>query len=268
MFKEAVIKTKWGDVRGVETPYGVIVLVDPKWLDVDNGDQGYQRVYDANWANKIAKQWKRSMARPVCLRLRKGLLYVTDGQHTANAAMLAGESEILAIINNGSESRQVEAEEFVNHQIRVKRIRPYDTYRASLVAGHEDALILRKVAGELGIEIGYKRGPNVLASIRAARDIASLGEEALRDTLEVALVWQPEDLDRFQYEILQGISRALDATKKDVVMANAKRTTAEDLYRKAMVAAGGKGFVTISNIAAELGKRRRRPPAPSVIRET
>lgn len=268
MFKEAVIETKWGTLRGMETPYGVVVLVDPKWLDVDNGDQGYQREFDQRWAKKIAEQWERSMARPLSLRLRGGLLYVTNGQHTANAAVLAGETEILAIINNGSESRQLEAEEFVNHQIRVKRMRPFDTYRASLVAGHTDALVLRKVASDLGIEVGSKRGPNVLASIRAARDIAKQGEKHLRDVLEVALVWQPEDLDRFQYEILQAISRALDASKKDVVLGNAKRWTAENLYRKAMVESGGKGFVTISYIAAMLAKPRRKPPTPSVIRET
>jgi len=269
MLKERTIQTKWGSVSGWETPFGLVVMVNPKWLDVDNGDKGYQREFDRKWAEKIAANWDRHKFRPVNLRLRQGLLYVTNGQHTANAAVLVGVDEVLAIVNNGSESRQDEAREYVSMQRDVKRMRPYDTYRASLIAGDEDALILRKVTNELGITVGPKRAPGVLSAIKAARDIALYGgEEALRSTLAVSLLWNEDDLDRFKYEVLMGIAKALDANSVSTIQANAKRTSAHTLFTTANSEAAGKGYVTISNIAAILGKKRRNGPTPSVIRES
>lgn len=269
MFEKTIIPTHFGNLVGVQTPYGVIVLVDPKWLDVDNGVDGYQRPFDPGWAETIARDWDRSKFRPVSIRLRKGRLFVTNGQHGANAAVMAGEELVIGIINNGVESRQVEAREFVDAQTKVKRMRPYHVYRASLVAGDVDALIVRKVTNELGIETGLNPGPNILSSISAARLIARErdGEQKLRDVLEVALVWDREDLNRFKYEMLMGISKALDASTKDNVRKNAKRRTATALYRTASIEAGGKGYVTISNIAAALGKSRRRTTPLNVIHE-
>lgn len=267
MFKQSTIETRWGAITGWETPFGLVALINPKWLDVDNGDSGYQRPYYRAWAEQIASHWDNAKFRPISGRVRQGYIYVTNGQHTANAAAMAGVPEVLVIINNGAESRQTEAKEFVAMQVAVKRMRPYDTYRASLVAGDVDALILRKVAAERNIQIGPQRAPGVLSAIRAARDVAREGEEKLAAVLDVALLWDENDLDRFKYEVLLGISKALDANGPDVVAKNARRTTARALYAKANAEAAGKGYVTISNIAALLGKRPRGNP-PSVLRET
>jgi hypothetical protein len=53
-------------------------------------------------------------------------------------------------------------------------MRPYDTYRASLVAGDEDALIVRKVTNNLEISVAASQDqdPFVLTSLTAARQIA------------------------------------------------------------------------------------------------
>ena len=269
MFKQVVIQTNHGPIEGVETPYGTLALVPPLWLTVDNGSTGYQRPFDRKWAEKIAAGWHRAEARPTSCRLRDGQLWITNGQHTVNAAAIVGEERVLVIINNGSPSRQREAREFVDAQVKVKRMRPFDTYRASLVAGDTDALIVRKITNELKITIGPNKAPGVLTAIRAVRDIAERGgEDLLRETLEVSLVWPEDDLNRFQYEMLQGIAKAIDAAGFDVVQRNAKRQTATKLYVKANTDAAGRGYVTISNIAAELGRSRRRAAVPSVVHES
>ena len=138
-----------GPIEGIETPYGTLALVPPLWLTVDNGSTGYQRSFDRKWAEKIAANWHRAEARPTSCRLRDGQLWITNGQHTVNAAAIVGEERVLVIINNGSPSRQREAREFVDAQVKVKRMRPFDTYRASLVAGDKDALTVRKITNEL-----------------------------------------------------------------------------------------------------------------------
>ena len=268
MFKQVVVETNHGPIEGIETAYGTLALVPPLWLTVDNGATGYQRPFDRKWAEKIAAEWRRAEARPTSCRLRDGQLWITNGQHTVNAAAIVGEERVLVIINNGSASRQREAREFVDAQTKVKRMRPYDTYRASLVAGDRDALIVRKVTNDLKITIGPNKAPGTLTAIRAVRDIALRGgEELLRETLEVSLVWPEDDTNRFQYEVLQGIAKAIDAAGFGVVQRNAKRRTATSLFTKANTDAAGRGYVTISNIAAELGKRRRTPPARSVVHE-
>jgi hypothetical protein len=169
------VETRHGPVDGYETPFGVIAMIDPRLLDVDNGANGYQRPFDEKWAQKIADRWDDSKARPVNVRLRDGLRYLTNGQHTANAAVKAGRTQILAIINNGQASRELEAREFRDFQTAVKRMTAFDNYRATLVARENDALVLRKVAAELGITIGPKRDKEkpglVLTSLTAARRI-------------------------------------------------------------------------------------------------
>lgn len=258
--QRATIQTKHGDVTGYETPFGILALVRPSWLDKDTGEDGYQRPYDPAWARRIAAMWDYSKARPINARLRDGLLWITNGQHTAEAAMLAGVEEILVVINNGSPSRIREAQEFVAFQRDVKRMRPFDQYRASLVAGDTDALIVRKLAKELGFTVGTKRqDPFVLTTITAARDIAEQGgEDRLRDVLQIVMkAW--EDHSRFKYEILAGVNRALDVASVEDVQRNAQKWgTAASLFAKQNAEAGGKGYVTISNIGAALNKRQAR----------
>jgi hypothetical protein len=210
--KQATVQTHYGPIAGWQTPFGLLALVSPRWLDKD---AEYQREFDQEWAKKIARDWDNSLCRPINVRLRDGFLYITNGQHTAEAAHLAGVKEVLVVINNGSPSRRHEAREFVNFQTRVKRMRPFDTYRASLVAGDDDALIVRKVTNEMEITVAASQDqdPFVLTSITAARQIAQdFGEDGLRDTLEVAMVWA--DHNRFRADLLKGIADALDARDK------------------------------------------------------
>ena len=265
--KQATVQTHHGPINGWQTPFGLLALVSPRWLDKDGE---YQREFDQEWAQKIARDWDNSLARPINVRLRDGLLYITNGQHTAEAANLAGVEEVLVVINNGSPSRRKEAREFVDFQTKVKRMRPYDTYRASLVAGDEDALIVRKVTNDLEITVAASQGqdPFVLTSITAARQIAEeFGEEGLRDALEVAMVWA--DHNRFRADLLKGIADALDARDKEIVIANARRWgTSDALYRKANDDARGRGYRTISNISVALSSSRRRAGAVPVVHES
>jgi hypothetical protein len=262
--KQATVQTHFGPINGWQTPFGLLALVSPRWLDKD---AEYQREFDREWAEQIAREWDNSRCRPINVRLRDERLYVTNGQHTAEAASIAGIEEVLIVVNNGSPSRQKEAREFVDFQTKVKRMRPYDTYRASLVAGDEDALIVRKVTDQLDITVGPRQGedPFVLTSITAARQIAAeFGEDLLRDTLEVAMVWA--DHNRFRADLIKGIAEALDAKDKEIVLTNARRWgTSDALYRKANDDARGRGYRTISNIAHMLSSSRKRNPAPGVV---
>lgn len=257
------VTTRFGDVEGYETPFGIIALVEPRWLDVDNGNTGYQREFDRKWAKTIADQWSNAKFRPINVRLRDGYLYITNGQHTAEAASLANIAKVLVVINNGAPSRENEAREFVDFQTRVKRMRPFDVYRAALVARDEWALRLRKIAGELDITVSPTRGPGRLTAITAAKKLATGagGEGCLRDVLTVAsTAWQPDDLNRFKYEIMLGMAQAVELRGTDVVLKNAQRTTATKLFSAANTDAGGRGYVTISNIAAKLAATRGGQP--------
>ena len=273
--KRATIRTKHGDISGYQTPFGVLALVPSWWLTVDSE---YQRPYDPKWAQEIADKWDYAKARPVNVRLRDGKLYVTNGQHTVGGAKLAGVEELLVVANNGSPSREHEAREFTGFQTAVKRMRPFDVYRASLVAKDNDALIVRKVMHDLGITVvPTSKSADELSSITAARKIAqpenstkaglARAERRLRDVLDVATVW--EDANRFRSDLLNGIADALDSeTKgiKDVVLANARRfSTADALYQKANAEARGRGYRTIDNIRHDLTRRRKKQQPVSPV---
>jgi hypothetical protein len=267
LVREATIETAYGPIVGVDTPFGVIALVKPSWLDVDNGEGGYQRAYDEAWSRDIASKWENANCRPVNARLRDGRLWVTNGQHTANAAVFADVEEILVIINNGTPSRQNEAAEYDRFNTKIKRMRPFDVYRAALIALRDDALILRKVTGELGLTVAPSgNDPMTLTSITTCRDIAENGEEALRDAFEVAMTWA--DATRFRSDLLAGIDLALQSAPKSVVLANAARyATGEVLYRKANDEAGGKGYRTRSLIRLYLAAQPRGRTTRSVVHE-
>lgn len=280
--EQVTIEVREGAITGWQTPFGLVALVPPLWL---RKDEDYQRPYNKDDAHRIAHGdptdpvkwpgWINERARPVNCRLRENKLYVTNGQHTAEAATMAGVDQILVIINNGSPDRAGEAAEFVAFQTSVRPIRPFDTYRASLVAGDRDALVVRKVTQELGIEVAGKQegDPMKLTSITAARDLAGRGtalagseahEQALRDVLEISLeAWQNrDDLHRFRADLLHGIDQAIDIRDKETVLENAKRyATSNDLYVEANTEAMGRGYKTVSLIRDKLAhvSRRRQP---------
>ena len=271
--ERATIQTKHGVLSGYKTPFGVIALVRPWMLTMD---ADYQRPYIEKWAEEIAEEWDNARARPVNARLRDGKLYITNGQHTVGAAKIVGVEELLVIVNNGSPSRTNEAREFVAFQMRAKRMRPFDVYRASLVAKDADALIVRKVMNDLGIEIVPNRpkSPDELSSVTAARHVAqpengtktglAEAEQRLRDVLEVAMVW--EDNNRFKSELLSGIEDALEARDKSLVLINAKRfSTGDALYQKANTEARGRGYRTIDLIALYLTRKPRKKQPQSAV---
>jgi hypothetical protein len=277
--KQATITVKEGTITGWQTPFGLVALVPPRWLTKDSE---YQREYSEETARAIAfgdssdpakwPGWKNERARPVNCRVRNSRLFVTNGQHTAEAATLAGVEEILVIINNGSPSRATEAQEYVAFQRSVKPIGAYDTYRASLVAGDGDALVVRKVTSELGVIPAARQegDPMKLTSITAARDLAGRGtaipgsevdEQAFRDVLEIALeAWtDPDDLHRFRSDLLHGIDMAIDLRDKETVLENARRySTSDALYQEANAEARGRGYKIRSLIRDKLAVVPRR----------
>lgn len=165
------------DFDGAEMMYVEIAKID---IPV------YQRALADKWAQEIADNWDPHLFRPPTLSAKTDGRYdAIDGQHTIIAAERRGHLLIKARVEKGV-SYMDAAGIFIGINTKRRRPTPFDTWRASVEAGHQWALDLQDVAQAHGLEIVMGSGPTHLRCIGQARQIIEThGVRALIEALDV-----------------------------------------------------------------------------------
>ena len=122
-------------------------------------NQEYQRTLSQAHIARAAANFDLYQINPVKVSRREGINYVFNGQHTV---------EIVATVS-GSRDTPVwcmiyddlvyehEADIFANQMKFVKRLQPYEIFKANVEAGNDVQLIIQGVVEAYGLKVGSKR---------------------------------------------------------------------------------------------------------------
>jgi hypothetical protein len=150
-------------------------------LDDINIDKLYQRDLNNDRIQRISDNWDMKAAGAILVSRREnGSLWVVDGGHRMGAAMMAGETEILAQVLVGLTPKE-EAE----YRLRANYRRPdtpQERFRAQLVAEHAETVEINGIVERHGAKVNFS--PNSNAGINA---VATLEEIFRRDHTGVLL---------------------------------------------------------------------------------
>ena len=121
-------------------------------------NQEYQRTLSQAHIARAAANFDLYQINPVKVSRREGINYVFNGQHTV---------EIVATVS-GSRDTPVwcmiyddlvyehEADIFANQMKFVKRLQPYEIFKANVEAGNDVQLIIQGVVEAYGLKVGSK----------------------------------------------------------------------------------------------------------------
>lgn len=135
-----------------------------RWVDIQTLkiDHVYQRMINAKRSQKligsIAEEWDWRLLPPLIISDRDGSygepgLFVIDGQHRQEAAILRGDIPQLPCMISRFESFEAEAMAFVNINTNRKQVTALDRFHARIAAGEELAIRIKTMVEAAGLKI-------------------------------------------------------------------------------------------------------------------
>jgi len=136
-------------------------------------NQEYQRTLSQVHIARAAANFDVYQVNPVKVSRRDGINYVFNGRHTV---------EIIASVS-GSRDTPVwcmiyddliyehEADIFANQMKFVKRLQPYEIFKANVEAGNDVQLIIQGLVESYGLKIGSKRTPGIICAVTTLENI-------------------------------------------------------------------------------------------------
>lgn len=173
-------------------------------------NQEYQRSLSQTHIARAAANFDLYRINPVKVSRRDGINYVFNGQHTI---------EIVAIVSGSREtpvwcmiyedlSYKHEADIFANQMRFVKRLQPYEIFKANIEAGNDIQLIIQGLIESYGLRVGSKKGPGVICAVNTLENIyLTYGYHTLNRVLRlIAGTWEG-DINSFSANILNAVTK-------------------------------------------------------------
>lgn len=117
----------------------------------------------------------------------KGLLWAIEGQHRTYGALKAGKESIVGEVIEGSLEEVINL--FVNQTKDRTQIQPKDTYRASVVGGDEDYIMLRDICHKHNLAVkGDRNKDNTVGTLTSISDgitLIRMNPELLDSMLDI-----------------------------------------------------------------------------------
>lgn len=182
-------------------------------------NQEYQRTLSQAHIARAAANFDLYQINPVKVSRREGINYVFNGQHTV---------EIVATVS-GSRDTPVwcmiyddlvyehEADIFANQMKFVKRLQPYEIFKANVEAGNDVQLIIQGVVEAYGLKVGSKRTPGVICAVTTLENIyLTHGYHVLNRVMRLIVGTWEGDLNSFSSNMLNAVARLVTAFGDDM----------------------------------------------------
>lgn len=182
-------------------------------------NQEYQRTLSQAHIARAAANFDLYQINPVKVSRREGINYVFNGQHTV---------EIVATVS-GSRDTPVwcmiyddlvyehEADIFANQMKFVKRLQPYEIFKANVEAGNDVQLIIQGVAEAYGLKVGSKRTPGVICAVTTLENIyLTHGYHVLNRVMRLIVGTWEGDINSFSSNMLNAVARLVTAFGDDM----------------------------------------------------
>ena len=177
-------------------------------------NQEYQRTLSQTHIARAAANFDLYQINPVKVSRREGINYVFNGQHTV---------EIVATVS-GSRDTPVwcmiyddlvyehEADIFANQMKFVKRLQPYEIFKANVEAGNDVQLIIQGVVEAYGLKVGSKRTPGVICAVTTLENIyLTYGYHVLNRVMRLIVGTWEGDINSFSSNMLNAVARLVTA---------------------------------------------------------
>lgn len=177
-------------------------------------NQEYQRTLSQVHIARAAANFDVYQVNPVKISRRDGINYVFNGQHTV---------EIIASVS-GSRDTPVwcmiyddliyehEADIFANQMKFVKRLQPYEIFKANVEAGNDVQLIIQGLVESYGLKIGSKRTPGIICAVTTLENIyLTYGYHVLSRVLRLIVGTWEGDISSFSSNMLNAVARLVTA---------------------------------------------------------
>jgi len=149
-------------------------------------DYSYQRSPIDKKVNKIAKNFDPDLLGVIICSMREsGVLAVIDGSHRVHALRQKQMNDaVLNALVYFDLKIEDEAKIFSLLNQEHTKPNPAEIFKAGIVAGDEETIIINKIFTDLGLNIGVGPGDNKVRAISTVKRVyRNAGEKVLRDTL-------------------------------------------------------------------------------------
>lgn len=138
---------------------------EPRQLQVDSSYQRSTRSRSSQrLIEEIAARWDWRLCTPLLVASRDGGLYIIDGQHRWEAAMLRGDIPFLPCAVGNYTGSAEEAALFVAANRHRVRVNPMDMWRAAVAAGDQATCTIDQLLGKAGLSIAASPQHHQLAA--------------------------------------------------------------------------------------------------------
>lgn len=226
-------------------------------------NQEYQRTLSQVHIARAAANFDVYQVNPVKVSRRDGINYVFNGQHTV---------EIIASVS-GSRDTPVwcmiyddliyehEADIFANQMKFVKRLQPYEIFKANVEAGNDVQLIIQGLVESYGLKIGSKRTPGMICAVTTLENIyLTYGYHVLSRVLRLIIGTWEGDTNSFSSNMLNAVARLVtafgDTLNDEVFKDRVGNISVKQLVRTAKDKQPGSAGLAEAILAEYNGKRK------------
>lgn len=226
-------------------------------------NQEYQRTLSQTHIARAAANFDLYQINPVKVSRRDGINYVFNGQHTV---------EIVATVS-GSRDTPVwcmiyddlvyehEADIFANQMKFVKRLQPYEIFKANVEAGNDVQLIIQGVVESYGLKVGSKRTPGVICAVTTLENIyLTHGYHVLNRVMRLIVGTWEGDINSFSSNMLNAVARLVtafgDGLNDEIFKECVGNISVKQLIRAAKDRRSGSAGLAEAMLAEYNGKRK------------
>jgi len=175
-------------------------------------NQEYQRNLSIKHVRKAAENFDLCQINPVKVSRRDGINYVFNGQHTIEIiALVSGsrETPVWCMIYDDLEYEH-EADIFANQMKYVKRLLPYEMFRANIEAGSDKHILINELVESYGLEITPSCSPGGICAVSTLEYIYdNFGLQMLSHVLMLCIGTWEGTQHSFSANMLKAICRLI-----------------------------------------------------------
>lgn len=173
-------------------------------------NQEYQRSLSPTHVERAAAEFDIYQINPVKVSRRNGINYVFNGQHTIEiVASVSGsrDTPVWCMIYDEL-SYEREADIFANQMRFVKRLQPYEIFKANIEAENHDQMMVHSLLNSYHLTVGQKRRPGVICAIATVEAIyQKYGRAVLDRVLRLIVGTWEGDINSFSANILNAVAK-------------------------------------------------------------
>lgn len=182
-------------------------------------NQEYQRNLSLIHVQRTVNHFDLRQINPVKVSRREGLNYVFDGQHTVESiASVSGsrDTPTWCMVYDDLDY-EVEADIFANQQKHTRPLNAYDVFKASIEAGKDDHIVIKKMVESYGLIVSSRWAPGCIGAANCLVKIyQKYGYHLLDRVIRLCVLTWEGDQTSLSANMLNAVARMVSTYGEDL----------------------------------------------------